>query len=152
VKVRGIRVCETKYREKYRILSLKKGPTQYSRGPRCGSAAARLLGLRVRIPPGARMSVTCECCVLSRRGFCGGMIIRPGESYRVLCVFECEREASMMMRLSPPRDCCAVNEKIVGWRWRILLVQWENAYLFSSYGLVRLSLWMYLHLTGQNRN
>jgi hypothetical protein len=28
------------------------------------SAAARLLGLRVRIPPGAWMSVSCECCML----------------------------------------------------------------------------------------
>ena len=27
-------------------------------------AAARLLGLRVRIPPGAWMSVSCECCVV----------------------------------------------------------------------------------------
>ena len=30
-------------------------------------AASRLLGLRVRIPPGACMSVSCECCVLSDR-------------------------------------------------------------------------------------
>jgi hypothetical protein len=34
------------------------------------SAAARLLGLRVRIPPWAWKSVTCECCVLSGRGLC----------------------------------------------------------------------------------
>jgi len=40
--------------------------------------------------------------VLSRRGLCGGMITRVGESYRLWCVFECEREASMMMTLSPP--------------------------------------------------
>ena len=30
-----------------------------------GSAAARLLGLRVRIPSGEWMSVSCECCVVS---------------------------------------------------------------------------------------
>ena len=30
-----------------------------------GSTAARLLGLRVRIPPRAWMSVSCQCCVLS---------------------------------------------------------------------------------------
>jgi hypothetical protein len=35
---------------------------------RCGSAVARLLGLRVRIPPGEWMSVSCECCVLSGTG------------------------------------------------------------------------------------
>ena len=36
----------------------KNGP----RGLRRGSAAHRLLGLRVRIPPWAWMSVSCECC------------------------------------------------------------------------------------------
>ena len=34
------------------------------------SAATRLLGLRIRIPPGAWKSVTCECCVLSSRDLC----------------------------------------------------------------------------------
>jgi hypothetical protein len=48
-----------------------------------GSAAARL---RIRIPPGAGMSVSCECCVLSGRGFCFGLITRPEESYGVWCV------------------------------------------------------------------
>ena len=42
----------------------------YVAGLRRGSAAARLLGLRVRILPGAWMSVCCECCVLSGRGLC----------------------------------------------------------------------------------
>jgi hypothetical protein len=34
------------------------------------------------------MSVCCECCVLSGRGLCDGLITRPGESYRV-CVCVC---------------------------------------------------------------
>jgi len=34
------------------------------RGLRRGSAAARLLGLWVRIPLGSWMPVSCECCVL----------------------------------------------------------------------------------------
>jgi hypothetical protein len=42
--------------------------SQCPRGLRRGSAAARLLGLCVRIPPVAWMSVSCECCVLSGRG------------------------------------------------------------------------------------
>jgi hypothetical protein len=37
-----------------------------------GSAAARLLGLWVRILLGAWISVSCECCVLSGRGLCDG--------------------------------------------------------------------------------
>jgi hypothetical protein len=32
------------------------------------------------------MSVFCECCVLSGRGLCDGLITRPEESYRVWCV------------------------------------------------------------------
>ena len=47
---------------------------------RSGSAAAHLLGLWVRIPPGAWMFVSCECCVLSGRGMCIGLITRPEES------------------------------------------------------------------------
>jgi hypothetical protein len=50
------------------------------------SAAVRLLGLWVRIPLGAWMSVCCGCCVLSGRGLCDGLITRPEESYRVWCV------------------------------------------------------------------
>jgi len=50
------------------------------------SVATRLLGLRVRIPPGARMSVCCDCCVLSGRGLCGGPITRPEKTYRMWCV------------------------------------------------------------------
>jgi len=50
-------------------------------GLRCGSASARLLGLRVQIPPGAWMSVSCECCGLSGRVVWDGLITRPEESY-----------------------------------------------------------------------
>ena len=39
--------------------------SEWPRGLRRGSAAARFLGLRVRIPPGAWMCVYYECCVLS---------------------------------------------------------------------------------------
>jgi hypothetical protein len=49
-------------------------------------AAARLLKSCVRIPPGAWMFVCCECCVLSDRGLCDELIIRPEESYRMWCV------------------------------------------------------------------
>jgi len=52
-----------------------------------GSAVARLLRVRVRIPPEVWMSVPCECCVLSGRGPCDGPIIRPEDSHRVRCVW-----------------------------------------------------------------
>jgi hypothetical protein len=54
------------------------------------SANARLLELRVWIPPAAWMSVSCGCCVLSGRGLCVGLITRPEESYRVW-VTECNQ-------------------------------------------------------------
>jgi hypothetical protein len=41
------------------------------------------------------MSASCECCVLSGRGLCDGLVTRPEESYRVWCVYEmCDRETS----------------------------------------------------------
>ena len=58
----------------------------WPRGLRCGSAAARLLELPVRISTEAWMCVTHECCVLSGRGLCVRLIIRPQESYWVWCV------------------------------------------------------------------
>jgi hypothetical protein len=80
--------------------------------PRClrrGSTAARLLGIRIRIPPRVWMSVSCHCCVMSGRGLCVGLINRPEESYRVWCVSD--REASIMKRPWPTRGSCAMGGK-----------------------------------------
>jgi len=38
------------------------------------------MGLGVRIPQGAGMSLSCECCVRRGRGLCDGPIPRPEES------------------------------------------------------------------------
>ena len=62
-----------------------RGRSQWPRGLRRRSAAARLLRSWVRIPPGAWVFVCCECCVLSGRGPCEGLITRPEESYRLWC-------------------------------------------------------------------
>jgi hypothetical protein len=51
------------------------------------SAAARLLGLRVRNPRWAWLSVSCECSLLSGRGLCDVAMTRPEESYRVWCAW-----------------------------------------------------------------
>ena len=53
----------------------------------CGCAAARLLGLRFQILPGAGLSVSCDCCVLSDSGLCVGLITRPGEFHLLWCVW-----------------------------------------------------------------
>jgi hypothetical protein len=49
-----------------------------------GRSLTRIVGsnpTKKKIPPGAWMSVSCECCVLSGRGLCVGLITRPEESY-----------------------------------------------------------------------
>ena len=55
--------------------------SQWPRGLRRGSVAARLMRLWVRIPPRASISVCCKRCVLSGRDLCDGLFTRPGESY-----------------------------------------------------------------------
>ena len=70
--------------------------SQWPRGLRRRSAAARLLRSWVRIPPGAWMFVCFECCVLSGRGLCDELITRPEESYRLWCVVVCNFETSWM--------------------------------------------------------
>jgi hypothetical protein len=47
------------------------------------------------------MFVSCECCVLSGRGLCYGMITRPEESYRPWCDVVCDQETSKTRRLKP---------------------------------------------------
>ena len=53
---------------------------------RRGSAAVHLLRLRIWMLPGTWISLSCDCCVLSGRGLCNGLITHPDESYRVWCV------------------------------------------------------------------
>ena len=71
-----------------------KPKSQWPRGLRRRSLAARLLRLWVRIPLGAWIFVCCECCVLSGRGLCNGLIIRSEESYPLWRVVVCDQETS----------------------------------------------------------
>jgi len=75
--------------------------SHWPRGLRRRSAAARLLRLRVRIPPRACPSVCCECCVLSGRGHYDELITRPEKFYRLWCVVVCDLETSWMRRPWP---------------------------------------------------
>jgi hypothetical protein len=73
------------------ILSHRR--SQWPRGLRLRSAAARLLRLWVRIPRGhGRLS--CVLSVLSGRGLIDGLITRQEESYPLLCVVVCDTETS----------------------------------------------------------
>jgi hypothetical protein len=57
----------------------------WPRGLRRRPAAARLLGLRVRVPTGHECLslVSVVCC--TGRGLCDELITRPEESYRLWC-------------------------------------------------------------------
>ena len=87
----------------YRSVSEWKCRSQWPRGLRCRILAARLLRLWVRIPPGAWMFVCCECCVLSGRGLCDGLIILSEESYRLWRIVVSDQETSYARRLKPAR-------------------------------------------------
>jgi hypothetical protein len=73
------------------------GRSQWPHGLRRRSAAACLLRLYeyVRILPVAWRSLFCECCVLSGRVLCVGLITRPEDSYRLWCVVVCDLENLM---------------------------------------------------------
>ena len=139
------------------IFHLRAGRSQWSRGLRRRSAAARLLGLWARIPPGAWTSVCCECYVLlSRTGLCDELATRPEESYRLWCVVVCDFETSRMrnhnqMWLSLHRRCitgyifymplimtvkydCWMSSDKLQWYWEI-----KKIYVLSIFtGLARL--------------
>jgi hypothetical protein len=83
--------------------------SQWPRGLRGRSAAARLLKLWDWILPGTWMSLCCDYCVLSGRGFCDELITRPEESYRLWCVVVCDLETSWIRRPWPTGGNCAKN-------------------------------------------
>jgi hypothetical protein len=92
-------------------LTLGKSRSQWPRGLRSSSSAARLLRSWVRIPLGALMFVCCECCVLSGRGLCDGLITHPDESYRLWCVAVCDLEKPRERGGHGPRWTAAPHEK-----------------------------------------
>jgi hypothetical protein len=47
------------------------------------------------------MFVCCECCVLSGRSLCEGLITRPEESYRLWLAVVCDKETSKTWSLKP---------------------------------------------------
>jgi hypothetical protein len=81
--------------------------SQWPSGLRRGSAAARLLGLRFRIPPGVGCLSVVSVEYLSGRGLCDGPITHPEESYRLWCVLVCDLEVTRMRRLRLIKGCNA---------------------------------------------
>ena len=56
----------------------------------CGRSPAEIVGSNST----GDMDVCTECCVLSGRGVCDGLITRPEDSYRRWCVVVCDLETS----------------------------------------------------------
>jgi hypothetical protein len=73
-----------------------------------GSSLTRIVGSN---PARVWMSVSCECCVLSGRGLCDGLVTRPEESYRMWCVYSVIVKPRKMRRPRPPRGCRAIGER-----------------------------------------
>jgi len=115
--------------------------SQWPRGLRCRSAAARLLRLWVRIPSGAWMSVCCECCVLSGRGLCDALITRPEESYRLWCVVVCDLDTSRMKRPWPALGRSATGKVMERENRRISYNKSQQDALFLNFILVNNSTW-----------
>ena len=96
--------------------------SQWPRGLRRRSAAARLLRLWVRIPPG-HGCLSGVSVVLSGRVLCDELITRPEESYRLWCVVVCDLETSGTRRPWPALGRSATEKKkIIDGRTRIITI------------------------------
>jgi hypothetical protein len=116
----------------FNLVKVKMKWSQWPCGLRRGSAAARLLGLWVRIPPRAWMSVSCECCVLLGRGLCDGLVTRSEEFYRVWCVSSVIVKPRTMRRPRPPSGCRATEKKVM---WRHIGGREVELHTFLPYAL-----------------
>jgi hypothetical protein len=106
-------------------------------GLRRWSEAACLLGLWVRFPRVAWMSVFYECFVLSGRGFCVGMITRP--SYRVLYAWVWMWSPIFRM-LCFTKGCCVMKKK----EYFLITHKFYNSLGFYEYPY-EFSLLLFLH-------
>jgi len=55
------------------------------------------------------MFVCCECCVLSGRGLCDGLITLPENSYLMWRVVVCNQETTQTRRLKPATGLSKYN-------------------------------------------
>jgi hypothetical protein len=104
-------------------------------------------GMRVRIPPAARISVFCECCVLSGRGLCDGPITRTEESYRVVCVCVtyCDHVQKYPLHLQWVGRRC-LNKKKVKLRNKVLCVSHTHIPNYIQTPCIGLALFFLVYL------
>jgi hypothetical protein len=87
--------------------------SEWPRGLRRRSVAARLLRLWVWIPPGCLSVLS---VVLSGRGLCDELMTRPEKSYRLWCVVVFDQETSLIRGLWPTGGLLRQEKKKVQYR------------------------------------
>ena len=95
---------------KNNVNTVQHGRCRWPRILRRGSAAVRLLGLRVRISQKALVSLSLslfECCVLLRKILWVGLITCPEKSYRLLYVWD--------WSWSPVNEMVLTNRGLAPW-------------------------------------
>jgi len=98
------------------------GQSQWPRGLRHRSATSRLLGLRVRIPPGGMnvcLSVSVVYCQVEISALGWSLVQRIPIDWGVS---ECECEASIKRRPWPTMGCFTIGEKIILWEMIACLI------------------------------
>jgi hypothetical protein len=130
--------------------------SHWPRGLRHRSAAVRLLRLWVRFPPGAWMSVCCECCVLSGRGLCDELITLPEESYRLWYVVVCDLETSWIRKPWPTRGFWAKIKNILCLIRKSFTGETQTlSYCFRYEGSIKIEVMLYnlvpYHLTNDRK-
>jgi hypothetical protein len=94
-----INTLKTEINMQYKQCSLRRG-----------SAAARLLGLRVRIPPGVWLSLRSVVSYHVEVSASGWSFVQRSPIKCSVC--ECDREASIMRRPWPTGGCCDMEKSI----------------------------------------
>ena len=117
---------------------------------RRSSAAAHLLEMWVKIPPGAWTFVCCECRVLSGRGLCDELIARPEESYRLLCVIVCDLETSLT-RMPWPAGACRAKNKPTMHKYKNVHFHIQSTKIlvcFDLFQIILTEVWSIKHIQG----
>jgi hypothetical protein len=113
-----------------------------------GSAAARLLGLQVRIPPGAWTPVSFECCVLSGRCLCDWPVPHSElrtlreRNTRLVCAHVRVRKALVVVRQNNRSKRNGQTDSwVIKWRcakqWSVNCVPWKP-YLIKNFNVTEL--------------
>ena len=82
-------ICVVSNRKHFKLRVIQFRRSWFPRGLRCRPVAAGLLGLRLRIPPRARIFFSCECFVLYRYRFLRRAYLSFREVIPNVCVCVC---------------------------------------------------------------